>query len=54
MVGIFLLFVMGGVAAFLSQAVRSGYANDPDATMAAPIIASIGFALAIFFLVLSL
>ncbi len=54
MVGVFLLFVMGGVAAYVSQQVRRGYNTDPDAAMAAPVIASIGFALAIFFLVLSL
>jgi len=54
MVGVFLLFVMGGVAAFVSQQVRRGYNTDPGAAMAAPIIATIGLALAIFFLVLSL
>ena len=53
LVGVFLLFVMGGVAAFLTQAVNRGYTNDPDSAMAAPIIASIGFGLAIFFLVVA-
>ncbi len=53
LVGVFLLFVMGGVAAFLTQAVNRGYASDPDSALAAPIVASIGFGLAIFFLVVA-
>ena len=54
LVGIFLRFVMGGVAAFVAQAANRGDINDPNSAFAAPIIASIGFGLAIFFILLAL
>ncbi len=51
-VGVVVLLVMGGIAGFVTV---SGTAGDShDGAMAAPILAAIGLAVAIFFLVLAL
>ncbi|HSU61126.1 MAG TPA: hypothetical protein VLI55_17585 [Bryobacteraceae bacterium] len=54
LVGCIILLVMGGIATFISSAVQSGNADVGDAAVAAPIVATIGVGIAIFFFVLSL
>ena len=55
LIGLGILLVMGGVAGVITAALRS--ANDPDyqnGIVAAPIVATIGVAIAVFFFILSL
>jgi hypothetical protein len=54
LVGCVVLIVAGGAATFVGAAIRNGTYGDADSAMAAPLIASIGIGIAIFFFVLSL
>lgn len=52
--GCIILLVMGGVAGFIGSAIRNGGGDAADATVAVPIIATIGIGVAIFLFLLSL
>ena len=52
--GCIILLVMGGVAGFIGSAIRNGGGDAAEATVAAPIIATIGIGVAIFLFLLSL
>lgn len=54
LLGCFILLLTGGFATFLGAAIRNGYGDSADGAMAAPIIATVGLAVAIFFILLSL
>ncbi len=53
--GCIILLVMGGIATFISSGIQNGnYGEVGDAGVAAPIVATIGLAVAIFLFLLSL
>lgn len=55
LLGCVILLLMGGFATFLGAAIHAGRYGDPgDAAIAAPIIATVGLIVAIFFFLLSL
>lgn len=52
--GCIILLVMGGIAGFIGSAIQNGGGDAADATVAVPIIATIGIGVAIFLFLLSL